>query len=134
MPTARKALGVLCLLSALALLAAYYVSIPYADFPSVAWHVVNILVVAAMGLTVSVNVVDSLHVRRDPAAHLRQLPRDAVTVVAAFVLMLYLHNSLLYAVPHAEDSLTLWRYLDPAAVAVLAWEGIALLSSGSRLD
>ena len=132
--TLRQPLGVLALLVALVLLAAYYLSAAYADFPDAAWHVVDILVIVAIALTVLVNVVDSIHVRRDPSAHLRQLPRDAITVVAAFVLMLFLHNSLLFLVPHAEDNVALWQYLDPAAVAVLAWEGIALLRSGTRPD
>ena len=130
--TLRKPLGVLSLLVALVLLAAYYLSAAYADFPDAIWHVVDILVVVVIALTVLVNVADSLRVRRDPSAHLRQLPRDAITVVAAFVLMLFLHNSLLFAVPHAEDNVTLWQYLDPAAAAVLAWEGIALLRSAAR--
>ena len=95
--TLRKPLGALSLIVALVLLAAYYLSVAYADFPDAAWHVVDILVIVAIALTVLVNVVDSIHVRRDPSAHLRQLPRDAITVVAAFVLMLFLHNSLLFA-------------------------------------
>lgn len=126
--TLRTPLGVLSLLVALVLLATYYVSVAYADFPDVVWHVVDILVVVVIALTVLGNVLDSIRVRRDPSAHLRQLPRDAITVVAAFVLMLFLHNYLLFAAPHAEDNVTLWQYLDPAAVAILAWEGIALLT------
>ena len=130
--TLRQPLGALFLLVALVLLAAYYVNVAYADFPDAAWHIVDILVIVAIALTVLVNVMDSLRVRRDPSVHLRQLPRDAITVVAAFVLMLFLHNYLLFAVPHAEDNVALWQYLDPAAVAILAWEGIALLRSASR--
>ena len=126
--TLRKPLGVLCLLAGVALLAAYYVSAAYSAFPSAAWHVVDILTIVVIALTVLGNVLDSIRVRRDLSAHLRQLPRDAITVVAAFVLMLFLHNYLLFAVPHAEDNVTLWQYLDPAAVAILAWEGIALLT------
>ena len=127
--TLRKPLGVLCLLAGVALLAAYYVSAAYSAFPSAAWHVVDILtIVVVIALTVLGNVLDSIRVRRDRSTHLRQLPRDAITVVAAFVLMLFLHNYLLFAAPHAEDNVTLWQYLDPAAVAVLAWEGIALLT------
>ena len=130
--TLRKPLGALSLLVALVLLAAYYLSVAYADFPDAIWHVVDLLVVVVIALTVLVNVVDSLRVRRDPSAHLRQLPRDVITVVAAFVLMLFLHNSLLFFAPDVEDNVTLWQYLDPAAAAVLAWEGIALLRSAAR--
>ena len=132
--TLRKPLGALSLLVALVLLAAYNLSAAFADFPDAAWHAVDILVVVVIALTVLVNVADSIRVRRDTSAHLRQLPREAITVVAAFILMLFLHNSLLFFVPHAEDNVTLWQYLDPAAVAVLAWEGIALLRSHSRPD
>ena len=130
--TLRKPLGALSLIVALVLLAAYYLSAAYADFPDTVWHVVDILVVVVIALTVLVNVADSLRARRDPSAHLRQLPRDAITVVAAFVLMLFLHNSLLFFAPHAEDNVTLWQYLDPAAAAVLVWEGVALLRSAAR--
>lgn len=130
--TLRKPLGALSLIVALVLLTAYCVSAAYADFPNTVWHVVDILVVVVIALTVLVNVMDSLRVRRDPSAHLRQLPRDAITVVVAFILMLFLHNYLLFAVPHAADNVALWQYLDPAAVAVLAWEGLALVRSGSR--
>lgn len=126
--TLRKPLGALSLVVALVLLAAYYVSAAYSAFPSAAWHVVDILAIVVIALTVLGNVLDSIRVRRDPSAHLRQLPRDAITVVAAFVLMLFLHNYLLFASPHAEDNVTLWQYLDPAAVAILVWEGIALLT------
>ena len=132
--TLRKPLGALSLLVALTLLAAYYVSAALADFPDAVWHVVDILAVVVIGLTVLVNVLDSLHARRDPSAHLRQLPRDAITVVAAFVLMLFLHNFLLFSAPHAEDNVALWQYLDPAVAAVLAWEGIALLRSAGPPD
>ena len=123
-----------CIVALVALLAAYYVSAAYADFPGAVWNVVDILVVVVIALTVLVNVIDSLRVRRDPSAHLRQLPRDAITVVAAFVLMLFLHNSLLFLVPHGEDNVALWQYLDPAAVAILAWEGIALVRTSRQPD
>jgi hypothetical protein len=98
------------------------------------WYVVDIFVSVAMFLTVLVNVVDSLRVRRDPTAHLRQLPRDAITVIAAFVLMLFLRNHLLFALPHRTENVELWQFLDPAAVAVLTWEGIALVRFLGRPD
>lgn len=132
MPTPRKSLGVLCLLTALATLGTYYFN---ADDPEAAipiWYVVDIFVSVAIFLTVVVNVVDSLRIRRNPEAHLRQLPRDAVTVVAAFVWMLFLHNHLLFALEPGSENVELWQYLDPAAVAVLAWEGIALLRAPSH--
>ena len=132
--TLRKPLGALSLLAGLVLLVAYCLSAVYQDFPEVAWNVIDVIVIVFIALTVLVNVFDSIQVRRDPSAHLRQLPRDAITVVAAFVVMLFLHNSLLFFVPHGEDNVTLWQYLDPAAVAVLAWEGIALLRSAKPTD
>ena len=94
MPAAlRTPRGALSLLVALVLLAAYYVSAAYSAFPSAAWRVVDILVVVVIALTVLGNALDSIHVRRDRSAHLRQLPRDAITVVTAFVLMLFLHTT-----------------------------------------
>ena len=129
MPILRKPLGVLCLLAALVVLVAYYVSAAYPAFPSAAWHVIDILAIVAISLTVLSNVLDSLRVRRDPSAHLRQLPRDAITVVAAFVLMLFLHNYVLFATPDVTENIALWQYIDAAVIAVLAWEGIALLRS-----
>ncbi len=129
--TLRKPLGVLALLAGLAMLCAHYVAVAY-SLPTALWHAVGILVIVPLTLTVLVNVADSLSARRDPSAHLRQLPRDAITVVAAFVLMMFVHNYLLFAVPRAEGNPGLWTYLDPAAVAILAWEGIALLRSPAR--
>ena len=131
--TLRKPLGVLALLGALVMLCAHYVAVAY-SLPTAVWHVVGIVVIVPLALTVLFNVADSLRVRRDPSAHLRQLPRDGITVVAAFVLMLFLHNYLLFAVPHEEANDVLWDYLTPAAVAILAWEGIALLRSSVRPD
>ena len=131
--TLRKPLGVLALAAGLAILCAQYVAVAY-SLPTAVWHFVAIIVIVPLALTVLLNVADSLHARRDPSAHLRQLPRDAITVVAAFVLMLFLHNYLLFAVPHAEVNGALWDYLNPAAAAILAWEGIALLRSSSRPD
>ena len=131
MTTLRKALGVLCLLTALVTLGVYYFNAadPVAAIPI--WYVVDIFVVVVIFLTVVVNVLDSLRVRRDPSAHLRQLPRDAITVVAGFVLMLFLHNHLLFALEPGSENIPLWQYLDPAAVAVLTWEGIALVRTRS---
>ena len=132
MPTLRKPLGILCLLAALVLLVAYYLNAILPAFPDPVWNVVDALAVVMMAVAVLINVLDSLRIRRDPDAHLRQLPRDAITVIAALTLMLFLHNSLLFAAPHATENVPLWQYLDPAAVAVLTWEGIALLRSRSR--
>ena len=124
----RKPLGSIALLAGLVMLCAHCINVFY-SLPTAAWHVIGILVIVTIALTVLVNVADSLRVRRDPSAHLRQLPRDAITVVVAFVLMLFLHNYLLFAAPNAEVNTALWLYLDPAAVAILAWEGIALLTT-----
>ena len=123
----RKSLGIPCLLTALATLGMYYFNAadPVAAIPI--WYVVDIFVSVAIFLTVVVNVVDSLRIRSDPNAHLRQLPRDAITVIAALVLMLFLHNHLLFALEPGSENIGLWLYLDPAAIAVLAWEGIALV-------
>ena len=127
---ARKSLGVLCLIIALVTLGTYYFNAadPMAAVPI--WYVVDIFVSVAIFLTVLVNVCDSLHVRRDPSAHLRQLPRDVITVIAALVLMVFLHNHLLFALEPGSENVGLWLYLDPAAVAVLTWEGISLVRSG----
>ena len=129
--TLRKPLGALALLGGLAMLSAHYVAVAY-SLPTALWHAVAILVIVPLTLAVLVNVADSLRVRRDSSVHLRQLPRDAITVVAAFILIMFVHNYLLFAVPHAEDNPGLWTYLDPAAVVILAWEGIALLATSSR--
>ena len=132
--TLRKPLGVFCLLVALATLALYYFNTADPEAAIPIWKVVDVFVIVAIALTVLVNVMDSWRIRRDPTAHLRQLPRDAITVAAAFVLMLFLHNHLLFVLPNATENVALWQYLDPAAVAVLAWEGIALLRSATRPD
>ena len=128
----RKPLGILCLLTALVTLAMYYFNAvePMAAIPI--WYVVDIFVIVAMFLTVVVNVLDSLRIRSDPNAHLRQLPRDIFTVIAAFVLMLFLHNHLLFALEPGSENIGLWLYLDPAAILVLAWEGIALVRDRGR--
>ena len=128
----RKALGALCLLTALVTLGLYYFNAADPETAIPIWYVVDIFVSIAIFLTVVVNVCDSLRVRRDPDAHLRQLPRDAITVVAAFVLMLFLHNHLLFALEPGSEDIALWKYLDPAVVVVLAWEGIALARSRAR--
>ncbi len=132
MLVARKSLGVLCLLTALVTLGLYYFNAadPVAAVPI--WYVVDIFVTVAMFLTVTVNVCDSLRIRRDPSAHLRQLPRDVITVIAALVLMVFLHNHLLFALEPGSENIGLWLYLDPAAVAVLTWEGIALVRSRAQ--
>ena len=128
---ARKTLGVLCLLTALATLGLYYFNAvdPVAAIPI--WFVVDIFVAVAILLTVVVNVCDSLRIRRDPQAHLRQLPRDVITVIAGLVLMLFLHNHLLFAIEPGSENVGLWLYLDPVLIAVLTWEGIALVRSRS---
>ncbi|MYD47140.1 MAG: hypothetical protein F4W95_01495 [Chloroflexi bacterium] len=131
--TLRKPLGVLALLAALVMLCAHNVAVAY-SLSTAVWHIVAIIVIVPLALTILFNVADSLRVRRDPSAHLGQLPRDAITVVVAFVLIMFLHNYLLFAVPHAEVNSALWKYLDPAAVVILSWEGIALLRSPSRSD
>ena len=131
--TLRQPFGVLALLAALVMLCAHNVAVAY-SLPTAVWHVVAIVVIVPLALTILLNVADSLRVRRDPSAHLRQLPRDAITVIVAFVLIMFLHNYLLFAVPHAEVNSALWKYLDPAAVVILTWEGIALLRSTSRPD
>ena len=115
--TLRKPLGGIALLAGLAMLCAHCINVFY-SLPTAAWHVIGIVVIVTIALTVLVNVADSLRVRRDP-----------ITVVVAFVLMLFLHNYLLFAAPNAEVNAALWLYLDPAAVAILAWEGIALLTT-----
>ena len=131
--TLRKPIGVLALLAGLVMLCAHFVAVAY-SLPTALWHVVAIIVIVPMALTVLLNVADSLRARRDPSAHLRQLPRDVITVVVAFVLIMFVRNYLLFAVPHAEVNSDLWTYLDPAAVVILAWEGIALLRSPSQPD
>ena len=131
--TLRQPLGVLALLAALAMLSAHYLAVAY-SLPTAVWHVLAIIVIVPIALTVLLNVADSLRARRDPSAHLRQLPRDAITVVVAFVLIVFLHNYLLFALPHAADNPDLWTYLNPAAVLILAWESIALLRSTTRPD
>jgi len=127
---ARKSLGVLCLLTALVTLGMYYFNAadPVAAVPI--WYIVDIFVSVAIFLAVLINVCDSLHVHRDPSAHLRQLPRDAITVIAALVLMLFLHNHLLFALEPGSENVALWLYLDPLVIAVLTWEGISLVRSG----
>ena len=128
---ARKTLGVLCLLTALVTLGLYYFNAvdPVAAIPI--WFVVDIFIAVAITLTVVVNVCDSLRIRRDPQAHLRQLPRDVITVIAGLVLMLFLHNHLLFALEPGSENVGLWLYLDPVLIAVLTWEGIALVRSRS---
>ncbi len=128
---ARKTLGVLCLLMALVTLGLYYFNAvdPVAAIPI--WFVVDIFIAVAILLTVVVNICDSLRIRRDPQAHLRQLPRDVITVVAGLVLMLFLHNHLLFAIEPGSENVGLWLYLDPVLIAVLTWEGIALVRSRS---
>ena len=128
---ARKTLGVLCLLTALVTLGLYYFNAvdPVAAIPI--WFVVDIFIAVAILLTVVVNVCDSLRIRRDPGAHLRQLPRDVITVIAGLVLMLFLHNHLLFAIEPGSENVGLWLYLDPVLIAVLTWEGIALVRSRS---
>ena len=132
--TLRKPLGVLCLLTALVTLGMYYYNVadPVAAIPI--WYVVDIFVSGGIFLTVVVNVADSLRIRSDPSAHLRQLPRDIITVIAALVLMVFLHNHLLFALEPGSENIALWLYLDPAVIAVLAWEGIALVRSRVRPD
>ena len=130
----RKPLGILCLLTALVFLGLYYYNVADPEAAIPIWIVVDVFISVAMFLTVVVNVVDSLRARRDPDAHLRQLPRDIITVIAAFVLILFLHNHLSFALPHRTENVPLWQYLDPAAILVLAWEGIALVRSGNRAD
>jgi len=126
---ARTTLGVLCLLTALVTLGLYYFNAvdPVAAIPI--WFVVDIFIAVAILLTVVVNVCDSLRIRRDPQAHLRQLPRDVITVIAGLVLMLFLHNHLLFALEPGSENVGLWLYLDPVLIAVLTWEGIALVRS-----
>ena len=128
---ARKTLGVLCLLTALVTLGLYYFNVvdPVAAIPI--WFVVDIFIAVAILLTVVVNVCDSLRIRRDPEAHLRQLPRDVITVIAGLVLMLFMHNHLLFAIEPGSENVGLWLYLDPVLIAVLTWEGIALVRSRS---
>ena len=128
---ARKTLGVLCLLTALVTLGLYYFNAvdPVAAIPI--WFVVDMFIAVAILLTVVVNVCDSLCIRRDPQAHLRQLPRDVITVIAGLVLMLFLHNHLLFAIEPGSENVGLWLYLDPVLIAVLTWEGIALVRSRS---
>ena len=91
--TLRKPLGVLCLLTALVTLGMYYYNVadPVAAIPI--WYVVDIFVCLGIFLTVVVNIVDSLRIRSDPSAHLRQLPRDIITVIAALVLMVFLQTT-----------------------------------------
>ncbi len=125
----RKTLGVLCLLAALALLATYYFNTVDPDAAVPIWKVVGVLSIVLMALTVVINMCDSLRVRRDPSAHLRQLPRDVITVIASLILMVFLHNQLLFMLPDTTENIPLWQFLDPAGVAVLAWEGIALVRS-----
>ena len=129
MVTLRKTLGVLCLLIALATLVMYYFDAvePVTAVP--VWYVLATLVSVALLLTVVVNVADSLRGGREPAARLRQLPRDAVTAVGAVVFMVYLHNHLLFVVEPGSENIALWQYLDPVAIAVLTWEGIGLARS-----
>ena len=130
----RKSLGTLCLLTALVTLGMYYFNAtnPVASIPI--WYVVDIFVSIALFLAVVVNVFDSLRIRRDPNAHLRQLPRDVITVIAAMVLMLFLHNHLLFALEPGSENIGLWLYLDPAVIAVLTWEGIALVRYRGQID
>lgn len=134
MLVARKTLGSACLIIALVTLGTYYFNAanPVAAVPI--WYIVDIFVSVAIFLTVVVNVCDSLRIRRDPSVHLRQLPRDVITVIAALVLMVFLHNHLLFALEPGSENIALWLYLDPLVVAVLTWEGIALVRSRPQPD
>ena len=134
MLTLRKALGVLCLLTGLVTLGMYYFNAADPEAAIPIWLVVDVFISVALFLTVVVNVCDSLRVRRDPSAHLRQLPRDVITVIASIVLMLFLHNHLLFALEPGSEDIALWKYLDTAAIAVLGWEGLALVRSRVQQD
>ncbi len=129
---ARKSLGVLCLLTALVTLGLYYFNAvdPVAAIPI--WYVLDIFIGVAIFLTLVVNVADSLRIRRDPSAHLRQMPRDVITVIAALAMMLFLHNHLLFALEPGSENVGLWLYLDPVLIAVLSWEGISLVRSRAQ--
>lgn len=125
----RKSLGAICLMVALVTLGAYYFNAADPEAAIPIWLVLDVFIIVSIALTIVINVCDSLKARRDPNAHLRQLPRDVITVVSALALMLFVNNHLLFALPHRTENVALWQFLDPAAVAILSWEGISLLRS-----
>ena len=129
----RKGLGGIALLVGLAVLLNYYFFLANEAVGQVIWNILDPLVVIVLGVATLLNVADSLRIRGVSGGHLGQLPRDVVTALAAATTLFYLHNYLLQLIVGVDAAEQwIWHFIVPAAVILLAIEGISLWRSGSR--
>ncbi|MYA03237.1 MAG: hypothetical protein F4Y37_01280 [Caldilineaceae bacterium SB0664_bin_22] len=131
----RKGLSLLCGLTALLVAGNWLFFAVNQEASQVIWdYVADPAVLVLLGLTVLVNVRDSLQVRNNAGTHLTQLPRDIITALEAMVGFRYLLQYVDKMAASLEPVDGLWAYLDSIVVVVLVAEAIALWRSANRTD
>lgn len=126
MNSLRKGLGGLMLLVGLATLFNYYFFINASYAGQTVWDIIDPIIIVTLAASIALNFADSLRIRRAAADPLRQLPRDALTALAAVILMLYLHNYLLKVTQGVDAAnVWIWHFIVPPVVVLLAIDGIS---------
>ena len=95
-------------------------------------YIADPAILVIIGLTILVNVRDSLSIRSLEGNHLTQLPRDVVTALVAIVWVRFLMQYADEIAPNYEATSGLWGHLTALAIVILAFEAIALWRSVGR--
>ena len=131
----RKSLSILCGLTALLVAGNWLFFAVNQEASQIIWdYVADPAVLVLLGLTVLVNMRDSLQVRNNPGTHLTQLPRDIITALEAMVGFRYLLQYVAKMAANLEPVDGLWEYLDSIVVIILVAEAIALWRFADRPD
>lgn len=131
----KKGLSILCWITSFMVLANSLFFAVDQETSGMLWdYLVDPAVMVFLGLTVLVNVGDSLRIRNEPGPHTAQLPRDVVTALVAMVGFRYLLQYVAKMAPALEPAEGLWGHLDALVIVILAFEAIALWRSTQRQD
>ena len=90
------------------------------------------MALVVIGLTVLVNIGDSLRIRNRAGNHLAQMPRDVVTALVAIVWVRFLMQYADKIAPNHEATAGLWGHLTALAIVILAFEAISLWRSAGQ--
>ncbi len=92
-------------------------------------YIADPVALAVIGLTILVNVSDSLRIRSLAGNHLAQMPRDVVTTLVAIVWVRFLMQYADKIAPNHEATAGLWGHLTALAIVILAFEAISMWRS-----
>ena len=126
MDSLRKGLGAVMLLVGLATLFNYYFFANAMYAGQTIWDIIDPIIIVTLAVSIALNIADSLRIRGAAGSHLRQLPRDALTALAAATAMFYLHNYLLKVTQGVDAAnIWIWHFIVPPVVVLLAIDGIS---------